>query len=267
MTYKSKLIAVFIFAVIILPYAASAQVFEPLVGIPGVPNNSATFGDYLNALYALSISIAGLLAVVKIVIAGAKYMLSDVVTSKEDAKKDIKGALFGLLIVLAAALILIVINPQLIKNNIILSPVLVDDSPSLTTAQNIADIQFQCGQAGSGGCSPKPCTLTEADPCRDERTACSGPNQTSRIVTEQGGSTLYCFTEQPFLGNTVTAITDFLGITGSEAGVCKTASCDTDCPVDHFERCTRCRQNDQDVSVTRLFTIYKVSCTPKTPQP
>jgi hypothetical protein len=53
------------------------------------------------------------LAVLKITIAGVKYMLSDVVTSKESAKKDIQGALFGLLIVLAAVIILNTINPSL----------------------------------------------------------------------------------------------------------------------------------------------------------
>lgn len=124
MTSKSNfLLIVLALSILSLPLVTEAQ-FKPLVGIPGVaPNSTATFGDYMNALYALAISLAGLLAVVKIVIAGAKYMLSDVVTSKEDAKKDIKGALFGLLIVMAAALILTVINPNLLKNNIILQEV------------------------------------------------------------------------------------------------------------------------------------------------
>jgi hypothetical protein len=53
------------------------------------------------------------MAVVKIIFAGVKYMLSDLVTSKEAAKKDIRGALIGLLIVLGAVLILNTINPQL----------------------------------------------------------------------------------------------------------------------------------------------------------
>lgn len=98
-----------------LPIAVFAQTtYTPLVGIPGV-NPSSDFDGYINSLYALSISIAALLAVIKIVIAGVKWMTTDVVTSKGDAKKDIQGALIGLLIVLAAVLILTVINPNLTK--------------------------------------------------------------------------------------------------------------------------------------------------------
>ncbi len=61
----------------------------------------------------MSISVAGMIAVIKIIIAGVKYMLSDVITSKEEAKKDIKGALLGLILIMSAVLILQVINPQL----------------------------------------------------------------------------------------------------------------------------------------------------------
>ena len=99
------------------PLLAQAQ-FKALVGIPGIPESGAGLADYLNALYALAISLAALLAVVKIVIAGAKYMLSDVVTSKEEAKNDIRGALLGLLIVAGAWLILYTINPQILTCNV-----------------------------------------------------------------------------------------------------------------------------------------------------
>ncbi len=92
-------------------HTAFAQ-YTPLVGVPGVNPNAGT-EEYINALYILSISIAAFLAVVKIIFGGVKYMLSDVVTDKGNAKKDIKGALLGLLIVLAAVLILNTINPQL----------------------------------------------------------------------------------------------------------------------------------------------------------
>ncbi len=61
----------------------------------------------------MSISIAALLAVVKIIIAGAKYMLSDIVTTKGEAKKDIRGALLGLLLIIGAVIILNTINPAL----------------------------------------------------------------------------------------------------------------------------------------------------------
>jgi len=104
-----------------LPLLTLAQTqYQPLVGIPGVTTSGdgrVDFDSFINSLYALSIGIAALLAVIKIVIAGVKYMLTDIVTGKEEAKKDIKGALLGLLVVMGAVLILTVINPQLVAVN------------------------------------------------------------------------------------------------------------------------------------------------------
>ncbi len=97
--------------------------YIPLVGIPGITDNGISFEGYVNALYALSISVAALLAVIKIIIAGMKWMLSDIVTSKGEAIEEIKGAVFGLIVVISAVLILTVINPQLTRTQIFLEPV------------------------------------------------------------------------------------------------------------------------------------------------
>jgi hypothetical protein len=100
----------------VLTYAQSAdqvEGFVPLIGIPGLDPNGLTIGGYINTLYILAISVAAFLAVGMLLLAGFKYMLSDVVTQKEDAKKDIQGAIVGLLIVVGAVLILETINPQL----------------------------------------------------------------------------------------------------------------------------------------------------------
>ena len=109
-----------IITIFLLPVLALAQGYTPMVDIGFNPNQN--FNGYIDALYALSISIAALLAVIKIVIAGVKWMMSDVVTNKQEAKKDISGALLGLLIVLAAVLILTVINPNLTSVNLTLTP-------------------------------------------------------------------------------------------------------------------------------------------------
>jgi hypothetical protein len=82
-----------------------------LVNLP--IGETGDFNDYINAVYLMFISIAALIAVVKIIIAGVKYMFSDIVTQKSDAKNDIKGALLGLLVVLSAVVILTIINPDL----------------------------------------------------------------------------------------------------------------------------------------------------------
>lgn len=135
-------LAIFIFS---LPSVVLAQVaFRPLVGIPGLDPN-ASFNDYINALYALAISVAALVAVIKIIIAGVKYMLSDVVSSKGAAKEDIQSALLGLLIIAAAFLILNQINPNLTTSKLLLSKV----DPVPQTAGNNAGGGAPLGSGGS----------------------------------------------------------------------------------------------------------------------
>jgi len=91
------------------PFAGSFpqpnQVFSPLVGIPGLTNNT-NLENLLNALYRIAVTGGALLAVLVITFAGFKYMATDSVGSKEEAKNDIKSALLGLLIILSTALIL-----------------------------------------------------------------------------------------------------------------------------------------------------------------
>ncbi len=110
--------------------------YQPLVGIPGVDNAASNFNQYINQLYFVSISIAALLAVIKIIIGGVKWMLTDVVTQKSDAKNDIRSALLGLLLIIAAVLILGTINPQLTNLNVL---------------QSAPGIQLQRGQGGGPG--------------------------------------------------------------------------------------------------------------------
>lgn len=120
-------------------FAAEAHVYTPLVHLPRVNGNLTTEG-YVNALYFLSITAAALLAIVKIIFGGVQYMLTDVVTSKGEALKNIKGALLGLLIVLSAVLILDTINVNLkilsiFKEN---SPAIEKTLPITTPAMVVA---------------------------------------------------------------------------------------------------------------------------------
>ncbi len=120
---NSKTYYLWLFVILLIPTVSFAVVdIKYLVGIPGIDNPSLSLNDYINALYALSISVAALLAVIKIIIAGVKWMLSDIVTSKQEAKSDIWGATLGLLLVISAVLILGVINPQLTTTSLFISP-------------------------------------------------------------------------------------------------------------------------------------------------
>jgi hypothetical protein len=153
-TMISKLLRALILTILPIPAGVYAADFLPLVGIPGVTNaGNAGFGDYINALYRLSISLAALLAVIKIVAAGAKYMLSDIVTNKESAKADIRGALLGLLIILGAFIILNTINTDITKNEFVIEDLKGADSSEsrILRASAVSKANAVCARAESGG--------------------------------------------------------------------------------------------------------------------
>lgn len=120
-----------------------------LINLPASPQPGENgFSNYINLLYALSISAAALLAVIKIIIAGVKYMLTDVVTSKGDAIRDIKGALLGLLLIIGAVLILTVINPKLLDATLEFDP---QPMPDVNVAQRSSVQSTNQGGTTSGG--------------------------------------------------------------------------------------------------------------------
>lgn len=162
MSYRN----IFILVLLLAPAVTLAQV-ETLVGIPGLADPSVNIDDYINTLYALSISIAAFLAVIKIIIAGVKWMMSDIVTSKEEAKKDIWGSTLGLLLIISAVLIFNTINPQITTTSLFIAPV---NNPTYTSPTlnhnpdppmsggdvkialpNTAESQQECESAAYGG--------------------------------------------------------------------------------------------------------------------
>ena len=107
-------------ALLALPFLVygDTSAYKPLIQLPISTGGATGWQGYIDLLYATAISLAALLAVIKIVIAGAKYMFSDVITNKSEAKKDIQGALLGLLLILGAVILLNLINPQLTNTTI-----------------------------------------------------------------------------------------------------------------------------------------------------
>jgi hypothetical protein len=85
---------------------------------------------YLQGVIVITIGIAGVLAVVMMVICGIKMMMSGSVSGKSEAKECIWNAIFGLLIAIAAWAILYTINPELLKNDLQLADVPVPVSPA-----------------------------------------------------------------------------------------------------------------------------------------
>jgi hypothetical protein len=103
---------------------------------------------YLNSLFAVALGLAAIIAVIKIIIAGVKYMLSDVVTNKASAKDDIKNALLGLIILLAVFLILYTINPNLTRLDIFTR---LQQLPSVSAPANNGQTVSTPGNTTTGG--------------------------------------------------------------------------------------------------------------------
>lgn len=120
------------------PVVVLAQDIQLFQTIPFLEGANPTMESYVNALYRLAIAAASLLVVVKLIGAGVKYMFSEVVTDKADAKKDIRTSLLGMLIILAAVTILNTINPELTRLDF------------LSNAQSVSP-DTSSGRGGSSG--------------------------------------------------------------------------------------------------------------------
>ncbi len=72
------------------------------------------FGKYFNTMIRIFIGLCAVLSFVMIVIGGIEYVTSELMTSKEEGRKRIGNAIFGLLIALGSYVLLNTINPQLL---------------------------------------------------------------------------------------------------------------------------------------------------------
>ena len=87
----------------------------PLEDVDGDDTETTTASDYIKGMFTLIIAVAGGLAVVKLIFGGIKYMSTDAFSGKSEAKDIIQNAVWGLLLVISAWLILYTVNPDLIK--------------------------------------------------------------------------------------------------------------------------------------------------------
>ncbi|MEK7558619.1 MAG: hypothetical protein AAB507_02215, partial [Patescibacteria group bacterium] len=115
---KLKKISIFILMFFMFLGATIANAQDKYTLLQGLPNLTEVAGDkgladYLQYVFNLGIGIAIALAIVMIVIGGAQYLSTDAVFGKEEGKGKLTNALWGLLLALAAVLILNTINPDI----------------------------------------------------------------------------------------------------------------------------------------------------------
>ncbi len=97
---------------------------EPLPGGSMAPGEYVGLSGYLQSVFAFGISLAGIFAVLMIVIGGIQYITAYGNPSQaESAKNRIWQALIGLLLVVSAWLILYTINPDLTKGVLKIPPI------------------------------------------------------------------------------------------------------------------------------------------------
>ncbi|MBI2096251.1 MAG: hypothetical protein HYT43_01295 [Candidatus Taylorbacteria bacterium] len=90
--------------------------YKPLAPLPyAAPKEGVKFSTYVAGAFKLGIGVAGVLAVLMLVVGGFVYASSDAVTKKEDGIRIMTNAVLGLVLALLSYLIFYTINPNLAK--------------------------------------------------------------------------------------------------------------------------------------------------------
>lgn len=113
----------------------ASAAYEPMEPIPGTEGTEAinTFPAYVNAVYKFLVWSVGIAAMFMISIGGFMYFTAAGNTSKmESGKKVIVDAIWGLVAVMVAWLVLYTINPNLTNINL----QSIESLGSGTTSQN-----------------------------------------------------------------------------------------------------------------------------------
>jgi hypothetical protein len=100
---------------------AQSKDYVPLAPLPGtltMGTGETNLQTYLPGIFKLAVGLATVFAVLMIVIGGFQYMSTDAIQGKSAGKERIKNAVFGLVLVIGAWLILYTINPNLLTLNL-----------------------------------------------------------------------------------------------------------------------------------------------------
>lgn len=143
--FLKKIFIIILFGFLITNHSFAAE--EPYKLLAPLPisetqtmTDQTTAENYIPGIVTLLIGIASVLAVLRIIFAGIKYMSTDAFQGKSEAKGDIQNAIWGLALAMGAWLILNTINPSLTKFNF--------DIPGLRQGSAIGNDLGQTGNLG-----------------------------------------------------------------------------------------------------------------------
>jgi len=140
------------------PYKLLAPLPDRGTTIFSIDTSADQLGNYFNLLFRLLIGIAGVLAVIMIVLGGIQYMMEESILAKGEAKKRITSAILGLILALGAYAILFTLNPNLVNLTLGLRTVGI----SLGQSDEL-DKDGNC----AGGKVPRPVSLIDDDECKN----------------------------------------------------------------------------------------------------
>jgi hypothetical protein len=119
-----------------------------------IKTSDKSIGDYLSIIIKITIALAGVLAVVMLVIGGIEWMGSESVFAKDEGKSRIQNAIFGLLLAVGSYVILNTISPDLVNLSFGLQKEEIeigDTNAPVPTTGTFEPQGFSC--PGSGGAS------------------------------------------------------------------------------------------------------------------
>ena len=164
---KNFFIVLFLFAFAAGTFAfipetsAAGLQYELLEKIPGTDGLGSDLKGYIEAIYKVALVVITLSAVLMLSVGGFMYLTSAGNTSAMgSAKSIIFDALIGLVIALAASLLLLVINPDLVKVSLNgLSPIAITAQPAPSAAGKVVSkppsgIYTGTNVGGCIGCVP-----------------------------------------------------------------------------------------------------------------
>ena len=108
------LVASFLFTTPVFAQNQPAQ-YTPLVPLPGSGSGPVNVTQYIPQMFTIAIGIAGVLAVIMIMVGGIEYITADTLGGKAGGKEKINNAIIGLLLAIGAYIILYTVNPNALQ--------------------------------------------------------------------------------------------------------------------------------------------------------
>lgn len=114
---------------------------------------------YIPGVFNLAIGIAGVLAVLMIIIGGVQYITTDAIQGKSEGKARIQNALWGLVLVLVSWILLYTINPKLTVFDLN-----IEGTKDSTATENIKDNSDNINTSDDNSQEQVPEPLPEPEP-------------------------------------------------------------------------------------------------------